>query len=165
LELLEFTKEYAPAPKGLVVPETKKALPVRSIQRAEIVLEDGGGSRLLRDWRTRLRVTRRGRSQVVDVSAGKPREALGVSVSAGYFSGDSSLIRLRSDPGRTLLRLGAFLLVLFAAMRLYMFSYALRVEISGMRGGASRLRIRMRSSGVISSPPRVARRIAALLAK
>jgi hypothetical protein len=101
----------------------------------------------------------------VDVSAGKPREALGVSVSAGYFSGDSSLIRLRSDPGRTLLRLGAFLLVLFAAMRLYMFSYALRVEISGMRGGASRLRIRMRSSGVISSPPRVARRIAALLAK
>ncbi len=165
LELLAFTREYSPAPEGLVVPEAKTVLPVRSVQRTEIVREEAGGTRLLRDWRTRLRVTRGGRSQVVDVSAGKPSEALGVSVSAGYFSGDSSLIRVRSDPGRTLLRLGAFLLVLFAAMRLYMFSYAIRVEISGPRGGTSKLRIRMRSTGVISSPPRVARRIAGLLAK
>ena len=165
LELLQFTREYSPVPAGLIVPCAEGALPVRSVPRADVVREDGGGVRLLHDWHSRLRVTRGARSRVVDVSPGRPREALGVLILAGYFSGDVSLIRVRYDPGRTLLRLGALFLALFSVMRLYMFSYALRVEISGLRGGSSRLRIRMRSSGVISSPPRVARRIAGLLGK
>jgi hypothetical protein len=165
LELLQFTKEYSPAPQDLIMPGVEKRLPVRSVPRAEIVYEGGGEVRLLRDWQSRLRVTRGSRSRIIRVSAGRPQEVFGVSVSEGYFSGDVSLIRIRSDPGRTLLRLGAFFLVLFTAMRLYMYSYALRVEISGLRGGSSRLRIRMRSSGLVSSPPRVARRIAGLLAK
>jgi hypothetical protein len=77
----------------------------------------------------------------------------------------ASLVRIRSDPGRTPLRLGAFLLALFAMVRLYLYSYALRVEISALRGGSSRLRIRMRSSGLMASPPRIAGKIAGLLAK
>ena len=164
LELLEFTREYAPVPTGLILPGADAVLPVRSVPRTDVVREEGG-ARLLQDWRARLRVTRGARSQVVDVSAGRPREALGVLVSAGYFSGDTSLVRVRYDPGLMLMRLGALFLVFFAVVRLYMFSYALRVEISGLRGGTSRLRIRMRSSGVTSSPPRVARRIAGLLAR
>jgi hypothetical protein len=165
LELLQSTREYSSVPAGLITPDADKAPPVRSISWADVVRQGDDGVRLLDDWHARLRVTRGARSRIVDVSPGRPREALGVLISAGYFYGDVSLIRVRYDPGRTVLRLGALFLVLFAVMRLYMFSYALRVEISGLRGGSSRLRIRMRSSGVISSPPRVARKIAGLLAK
>jgi len=165
LELLQFRREYSPAPAGIVAPDPRKSPPVRSVTRDDVVRRGEDGVKLLDDWHTRLRVTRGGRSRVVDVSPGKPKEALGVVISAGYFYGDVSLVRVRHDRGRTVLRLGALCLVLFSVMRLYMFSYALRVEISGLRSGGSRLRIRMRSSGVISSPPRVARRIAALLTK
>lgn len=165
LELLQFTSEYSLAPAGLILPGTDAALPARSIPRAQAVREDTDGSLVLHDWGARVRVTRGARSRVVDVSAGKPREALGVLVSAGYFVGDRILVRVRSDPGRMLLRLGCLFLVFFAVVRLYMFSYALRVDISEPRGGVSRLRIRMRSSGIMSSPPRVAGRIAGLLGK
>ncbi len=89
--------------------------------------------------------------------AGVALEVLGVQ----YMS----LIRVRSDPGRSLVLLSAFLLVLFLIVRLYIYSYALRVEIRSLRGGSSRFRIRMRSSGLTASPERVARRIAALLSK
>ncbi len=79
--------------------------------------------------------------------------------------GQQSLIRVRYDPGRPLIMLGAVLVVLFAVLRLYMYWYTLRVELTGKRGGGSYLKLRMNASGLLSSPPRVARKIASLLAK
>jgi hypothetical protein len=78
---------------------------------------------------------------------------------------EQSLIRVRYDPGRLLIKLGAVLVVLFSILRLYTYWYTLRVELVAKRGGGSHLKLKMNASGLLSSPTRVARKIASLLAK
>jgi hypothetical protein len=78
---------------------------------------------------------------------------------------ERSLIRVRSDPGRPLIRLGAALVVLFSLLRLYVYWYRLRIELTSRSGASSHVRLRMKASGLLSSPQRVAQKIASLLAK
>ncbi|UCF79725.1 MAG: cytochrome c biogenesis protein ResB [Candidatus Eiseniibacteriota bacterium] len=78
---------------------------------------------------------------------------------------EQSLIRVRRDPGWSLTKLGALLVVLFCVLRLYGHWYTLRVELSPRGETGSYLKLRIRASGLLSSPPRVARKIASLLVK
>ena len=100
----------------------------------------------------------------VDLGAGEEAELQGVAIRVIGLS-DWSLIRVRSDPGRRLVRLGALFIFLFTMIRLYVYCYILRVEISAAKGGASHLSIRIRASGLFASPAGVARKIAGLVAK
>jgi hypothetical protein len=100
----------------------------------------------------------------VDLGAGEEAELEGLAIKVIRLS-EWSLIRVRSDPGRRLVRLGALFIFFFTMIRLYVYCYVLRVEISAVKGGASHLSIRIRASGLLASPAGVARKIAGLVAK
>jgi hypothetical protein len=104
------------------------------------------------------------REYTLDLGVGEEARLDGLAIKVIRLS-EGSLIRVRSDPGRWLVKLGAFLIFLFTTMRLYMYCYRLRAEISGAKGGASHLSLRIRASGLLASPAGVARKIAGLLAK
>lgn len=104
------------------------------------------------------------RQSVVDLEAGEETQLAGLSIKVVQLS-DWSLIRARSDPGARLVKLGAFLVLLFTMFRLYVYCYVLRAEISGPKAGPSHLSLRIRTSGLLASPSGVARKIAGLLAK
>ncbi|MCX5800639.1 MAG: cytochrome c biogenesis protein ResB [Candidatus Eisenbacteria bacterium] len=100
----------------------------------------------------------------VDLRVGEETQLGGLDMKVIQIS-EWSLIRLRSDPGWRIVRLGAFLIFLFTMVRLYVYCYVLRAEISGAKGGPSHLSLRIRASGLFASPAGVARKIAGLLAK
>jgi hypothetical protein len=100
----------------------------------------------------------------VNLGAGEEAQLEGVAIKVIRLS-EWSLIRVRSDPGRRLVRLGALFIFLFTMIRLYVYCYMLRVEISPAKGGASHLSIKIRASGLLASPAGVARKIAGLVSK
>jgi len=104
------------------------------------------------------------REETAVLSSGEVADVRGMPVRLLQLS-QRSLIRVRYDPGRAFIKLGAVLVVLFCTLRLYAYWYTLRVELADKKGGGSHLKLRMRGSGLLSSPPRVARKIASLLAK
>ncbi|MFH0777461.1 MAG: cytochrome c biogenesis protein ResB [Candidatus Eisenbacteria bacterium] len=105
-----------------------------------------------------------GRQAVAQLSSGEEASLGGVLVRIDYHS-MRSLVRIRHDPGRPFLKLGALLVILFGMLKLYMYWYTLKVELRSRKGGATHLLLRMRASGFFSSPASVSRKIASLLAK
>ena len=104
------------------------------------------------------------REYTVDLGVDEETQLEGLAMKVIRLS-EWSLIRVRSDPGWRLVKLGALLIFLFTTARLYVYCYVLRAEISGAKGSPSHLNLRIRASGLLASPAGVARKIANLLAK